>query len=97
MPGTFDDLTMRAFDIAEEVGGPYRPVLALLTDCISADHGREELRQRRGASFKQLAYIAGMARFTKEERQEWYGIAEFIPLSERHASHLIDRLKKGAR
>jgi hypothetical protein len=53
-----------------------------------------ERQQQRGASYKQLAYIAHLVDMTKPERQLWYGVAESIPLSDRHAAHIISKLKE---
>lgn len=75
-----------------EEGEPHRRILALLTNCPTHDNGRQELKQRRGASYRQLAFIAHLAGLTGEERQTWYEIARSVPLSEKHAGHLIDRL-----
>lgn len=93
LPDTFTELTMRAFDVGFEEGDPYRSILALLTNCPTHDHGRQELKQRRGASYRQLAYIAHLSGLTGEERKAWYEIARSVPLSEKHAGHLIERLK----
>jgi len=93
IPATFEALTMRAMEMCVGYGYPYRSLLALLTDCIASDHGRQEIKQRRGASYKQLAYAAPLAGLGREERTRWYEIAESIPLSECHASHIIKRLK----
>jgi hypothetical protein len=37
-----------------------------------------------------------MVGMTKAERVQWYRIAEAIPLSQRHAGHILSRLKKRA-
>jgi hypothetical protein len=33
---------------------------------------------------------------TKDERIGWYRVAEDLPLSDRHASHILGRLKRQA-
>ena len=95
IPSTFDALTMRALESGVELEEPYRKLISLLTDCVSSGHGRQELKQRRGASFKQLAYAGYLAGLNKEERGRFYEIAQRVPLSDRHISHVIDKLKDG--
>ena len=51
-------------------------------------------RHHRGASYKQLALIAHRVGLTKEERTEWYRIAEDVPLSDAHAAYLIETLNR---
>jgi hypothetical protein len=63
-------------------------------DCIAEDHGRPALQQMRGASYKQLAYAGYLAGLGPDERGKWYEVAESIPLSEWHISHIITRLKE---
>ncbi len=43
--------------------------------------------------YADVAHQAGM---TKTERVQWYRVAERIPLSDRHAGHLLGRLKRRA-
>jgi hypothetical protein len=33
---------------------------------------------------------------TKDERVQWYSIAEAVPLSQRHAGHILSKLQKAA-
>jgi hypothetical protein len=77
---------------ALEVEGPYAGVLSLLVDCRPLHALLHE--QNRGASYKRLAAIGHLAGMSKLERTGWYRCAEAIPLSDRHASHILGRLKK---
>jgi len=90
----FAFLTRRALILADDVAPPYNAVLRLLKDCEPfADFAD---KQRRGASYKQLAAVAHQAGMTKTERIGWYKIAESVPISDRHAGHLLGRLKRRA-
>jgi hypothetical protein len=33
---------------------------------------------------------------TKPERVQWYSIAEAVPLSQRHAGHILSKLQRAA-
>lgn len=90
----FRVLTRRAVMLADDVPLPYRYVLRLLRDCEYLT-GFED-KQRRGASYKQLAAIGHNVGMSKQQRVRWYGIAEAVPLADRHASHLLGRLKRRA-
>lgn len=74
------------------VEGPYAPVLSLLSDCYPLEHLAYE--QERGASYKRLAAIAHTWGMSKAERTGWYRVAEGIPLSDRHAGHILSKLKR---
>ena len=87
----FTAITWRAVAMAEKETPPYGRLLRLLADCYPEAHLYHS--QVRGASYKQLALIAHTVRMTKEGRITWYRIAEGIPLSDRHAGHIIDKLK----
>ncbi len=76
------------------VGEPYGRVLSLLADCKPLEDLAHE--QRRGASYKRLAAIAHVWGMTKAERIGWYRVAEDLPLSDRHAGHILSRLKRRA-
>lgn len=89
----FVRLTMHALSVGQTSEQPYRDVLALLGNCPADDHGRRAARQCRGASYKQLALIAHLCSWSRVDRRQWYEIAESIPLSDSHASHIIGRLK----
>jgi hypothetical protein len=88
----FAALTTRALEVAEEVGGLFTVPLKQLRDCHAMAHLAHE--QTRGASYKQLAAIGHIVGMTKRERGEWYRLAESIPLSQRHAGHIIAAAKK---
>ncbi len=62
--------------------------------CYTAAHLPHE--EQRGASYKRLAFIAHLVGMSKGERVGWYRVAEFIPLADRHAGHIIKRLKEAA-
>lgn len=91
---SFDDLTALAIERAGIVGGLYGHLLVLLDDCYSrSDMWREESR---GASYKRLAAIGHAAGMDVRRRSGWYRLAESIPLSDRHAGHILSRLKRQA-
>jgi hypothetical protein len=90
----FEELTAAAVERAGAVGGLYGHLLLLLVDCYSQDHLVHE--QQRRASYRRLAYIAHLVGMTKPERVGWYRVAEGVPLSDRHAAHIIQRLKEAA-
>ena len=87
-------LTMRATSIGAREPEPFASILALLLDCPSQSHGRIALRQLKGATYKQLAYISHLSGLDNRERSIWYEICRVVPLSEQHAHHLIARLKE---
>jgi hypothetical protein len=86
----FAALTGRALARA----GEFSPVLELLRDCRPLGHLSHE--QGRGASYKRLAAIGHAFGMTKAERVRWYRVAEEIPLSDRHAAHILSRSKRSA-
>ncbi len=86
----FAALTGRAL----QVGGEFAPVLGLLRDCWPVEGLAHE--QGRGASYKRLAAIGHAWGMTKAERVRWYRVAESIPLSDRHAGHILARSKRSA-
>ena len=49
-----------------------------------------------GATYRTLATIAHAAGMSKEQRVGWYGLCESIPLSQRHAGHIMGRIKREA-
>lgn len=89
----FEEITRAALR-AGESSLVYAPVLFLLDDCRPLPHLAHE--QERGASYKRLAAIAHTWGMSKEERVGWYRVAEGIPLSDRHAGHILSRLKEQA-
>ena len=90
----FGVLTATAIERAGAVSTLYGRLLPLLRDCYTTTHLPHE--EQRGASYKRLAHIAHLIGMSKSERIEWYRVAESIPLSERHAGHIIKRLKEAA-
>lgn len=88
----FNDLTKRALRVAEEQPFIYSRLLRLLWDCYETP--AFEAAQQRGASYRQLAAIAHKVGMSKSERVQWYRVAESIPLSDRHAGHILGRLKR---
>jgi hypothetical protein len=92
----FEILSDRALSMAEAVAEPYGHLLRQAADCYPASEGALYDQQRRGASYRSLAAIGHSVGMTKAERVQWYAIAEVIPLSQRHAGHILSRLKRRA-
>jgi hypothetical protein len=92
----FAVLTDRAVSMAEAVAGPYAYLLRQVADCYPASGGPLYDQQRCGATYKSLAAIGHTVGMSKTERVQWYRIAEAIPLSQRHAGHILSRLKRRA-
>ncbi len=88
-------LTFRALAAAQELPAPFSTVLRLLRDYEEESFGTGANQQRRGATYKQLAAIAYKVGMSKAQRFRWYRIAEGIPLSRRHAGHMISKLDEG--
>jgi hypothetical protein len=93
---SLENLTDRAVAMAEAVAEPYGFLLRQVADCEAAEDGPLRDQQRCGASFKSLAAIGHRVGMTKAERIQWYRIAESVPLSQRHAGHILSRLKRRA-
>ena len=94
-PGAdFETLTRHAVMLSEDEPLPYRSLLRLLRDCEPL--AEFEDKQRRGASYRQLAAVGHLAGMSKSERTRWYRVAESVPLTDRHAGHLLGRLKRRA-
>ena len=92
----FEALTDRAVTMAEAVAQPYCDLLRSLSGCYPAAEGTLHNQQRRGASYRSLAAIGHRVGMSKAERVQWYAIAESIPLSQRHAGHILSRLQERA-
>jgi hypothetical protein len=92
---SFEALTRAAVLFADEQPEPYASVLRLLSDCHEATPQDVTLyrAQHVGASYKQVALIAHLVKMSTQERSRFYRIAESIPLSQRHAGHIISRLQ----
>jgi hypothetical protein len=97
-PLGFSELTARALAMADfgETLPLYADLLRLLVDCEEAYSGPLYDQQKRGASYKQLAAIAYKVGMSKERRIGWYRLAESIPLSMRHAGHILKELAERA-
>jgi hypothetical protein len=89
-------LTDRAVTMAAAVAEPYGYLLRQLADCHPVEDGSLGDQQHRGASYKSLAAIGHRVGMTKAERVQWYSIAEAVPLSQRHAGHILSKLKRRA-
>jgi hypothetical protein len=89
----FEEVICTALRYAS-LGKPYVDLLSLLADCKPLDNMVRQ--QSRGASYRQLAAIGHAWQMTKRERVRWYRLAEDLALTDRHASHLLGRLKKRA-
>jgi hypothetical protein len=92
----FEALTDRAVRMAEAVAEPYGFLLRRLADCYPVSDGPMCGQQRRGASYRSLAAIGHEVGMSKAERVQWYSIAESVPLSQRHAGHILKHLKERA-
>jgi hypothetical protein len=88
----FGMLTRHALSVGQRAGYPYRGPLSLLVNCPVDDHGRGAASQGRGATYKQLALISHRLGWSKSERSRWYDPARSVPLSERHANHIIGKI-----
>jgi hypothetical protein len=89
-------LTDRALSMAEAVAEPFGFLLRQVANCHPASEGPLYEQQHRGASYRSLAAIGHMVGMSKAECVQWYRIAEAIPLSQRHAEHILSRLKRRA-
>ena len=92
----FEVLTDRALSMADAVAEPYAFLLRSCADSKPAADGPLAGQQRRGATYKQLAAIGHAVGMSGGERAQWYDIARSIPLSQRHAGHILFRLKRRA-
>jgi hypothetical protein len=92
----FEVLSDRAVTMAAAVAEPYGHLLRQVAGCYPVSEGPLYNQQHRGASYKSLAAIGHTVGMTKEERVQWCAIAEAIPLSQRHAGHILSRLKRKA-
>jgi hypothetical protein len=95
---SFTDLTARAVAMADNLEEPYASLLRLLGDCGEASEADTTLyrQQHQGATYKTLAAIAHRAGMGKDQRVKWYRICESVPLSQRHAGHIVSRLQRRA-
>jgi hypothetical protein len=91
---SFDALTRHALGL--ELEEPFASLIELLADCYSSQDTTLYKQQYRGATYKQLAAIGHAIGLSKPERVRWYRIAESIPLSQRHAGHILGKLQRAA-
>ena len=96
-PGRFDELTDRALATSGDLEEPYAGVLGLLADCREEYNGPLFWQQTEGATYKQLGLIARRWGMTNRERTRWYQLAEVLTLSQRHANHILQRLREKPR
>jgi hypothetical protein len=92
----FELLTDRAVTMAAAVAEPYAYLLRQVADCYPASEGPLRAMQTQGATYKSLAAIGHRVGMAKSERAQWYSIAETVPLSQRHAGHILSKLQKAA-
>jgi hypothetical protein len=93
-PVDFERLTEEALRTAQREPPYVGRLLRLLADCEPLPHLAHE--QGRGASYDSLDLIADLAGVHDDERLHWYRVAEAIPLTDRHAHHIVDKLKRRA-
>ena len=89
-------LTDRALFMADAVAAPYGYLLRQLADCVPAYEGSLYAQQARGASYRRLAAIGHSVGMDSAERAQWYDVCRSIPLSDRHAAHILGKLKRRA-
>jgi hypothetical protein len=92
----FEVVTDRAVTMADAVAEPFGYLLRQVADCQPERSGTLHDQQRRGASYKSLAAIGHRVGMDKAERVHWYRIAETVPLSQRHAGHILSKLQRAA-
>jgi hypothetical protein len=84
------ELWLRAIRYGHELVGPVGDLLLELRDHEQATSGWQQLAEQRGATYRQLKYLAVLADIPA---REVYEIGERIPLSQAMAHHIISRLK----
>jgi hypothetical protein len=89
---SFSGLTRAVLRLSERVEEPYASLLALLSDCEEEFSGPLYKQQHQGATYRTLAAIGHAVGMDGSQRARFYRIAEEIPLSQRHASHIIERV-----
>jgi hypothetical protein len=92
----FELLIDRAVTMAAAVAEPYGYLLRQVADCYPVSEGPLRAMETRGATYKSLAAIGHRVGMTKAERAQWYSIAETVPLSQRHAGHILSKLQRAA-
>jgi hypothetical protein len=87
----FDRISERALQFAPRAFG-YGDVLRLVRGATRTG----TVKDRRGATYEQLAriaYLLGIDKYGRNARKMWYRIARDVMLSEAHADHIIGGLK----
>jgi hypothetical protein len=87
----FDRISERALQFAPRAFG-YGDVLRLMRGAKSTGTAKD----RRGATYDQLArfaYLLGIDKHERNARKMWYRIVSDVMLSEAHADHIIGGLK----
>jgi hypothetical protein len=95
---SFAELTAQAVALADTLEEPYASVLKLLSDCheLAEVVGIMYRQQHQRASYRSLAAIGHKVGVDKQARSYWYRIAEAMPLSQRHAGHILSKLQDEA-
>jgi hypothetical protein len=88
----FREATLSALRYANNHPDKYGRLLQYLEDCYSMSEKWRE--QELGASYRRLAAIGHMSGMDTAQRSRWYDIARSIPLADRHAGHILSRLKR---
>ena len=94
-PGDHALLIVRALRLAHDHGRQQTAIvdlLHLLADYQQASSGRGELAEQKGASYKQLRYLAALADIPPIEA---YELGKRIPMSQSMCHHLISTLREG--
>jgi hypothetical protein len=89
-------LTDRAVTMAATVAEPYAYLLRQVADCYPVSEGPLRAMQTQGATYKSLAAIGHRVGMSKPDRVQWYDICRAIPLSQRHAGHILSKLQRAA-
>jgi hypothetical protein len=93
----FDDLTRQAVALSNTVDAAFARLLLSLEDCEEEDEDSPlHAQQQLGATYKTLAAIGHAAGMNGAERAHWYKLSEQVPLTQRHAGHILTKLKEGA-
>lgn len=94
--GDFRKLTARACGMAAQLEEPYATLLRLLGDCKPLPDPDMVRQQTSGATYKSLAHIGHLCDMDRAQRRRWYEVASLVPLAQRHAGHLIVKLRAKA-
>jgi len=89
------ELLVRALEVVlgdEDLDDHVAGLLCLLGSYEQATSGRGRLAESRGASYKQLRFLAALANL---EPKAVYDLGERVPLSQGMCHHMISKLKEG--